>query len=107
MKNTFEVGQRLAIYPNGSRYPNISKIVSVSPSGRATLEGGTIVEPTLKIRGATRWGPSHAYVVTPEIEEQDLRYKLGQKLTHTDWFRLSLINLKTIMAIVDMEKSKK
>ena len=107
MQNTFEVGQRLAIYPNGSRYPNIRKIVSVSPSGRATLEGGTIVEPTLKIRGAPKWGPSHAQLVTPEIEEQDLRYKLGHKLSGTNWFGLSLINLKTIAAIVDLEKAKK
>jgi len=105
--NVFEVGQKLATYASGSRYPTIRKIVSVSPTGRATLEGGTIVEPTLKIRGASRWGPSHAYLVTPEIEEQDLRYRLGHKLSHANWYALSLVNLKTIAAILDSEKAEK
>lgn len=103
----FTVGQQLAIYPSGSKYPNIRKIVSVSSSGRATLEGGIVIEPTLRIRGAQKWGPSHAHILTPEIQEQDDRYRIAHKLTHTNWFALSLINMKTIKAIIDLEKSGK
>lgn len=95
----FEVGQELAIPGQWSSPPSIRKIVKVTPSGRAILEHGTQVEPTLRIRGADRWGPYEALIVTPEIRAKARKAELVTKLRNIRWDLMSLDRLETIASL--------
>jgi hypothetical protein len=101
----FEVGQELAIYPNFSSVPVIRKIKSVSATGRATLENGTVVEPSLRIRGRSKWGPYSAEIVTPQTKEKVEKQKLIDQMRHeTEWSKLSLLTLRTVAFVLEHSK---
>ena len=95
----FEVGQELAIPHRYSGPPEIQKIVKVTPSGRAILEHGTQIEPTLRIRGADRWGPYKALIVTPEIRAKARKSELITRLRVIRWDLMSLDRLEQIVAL--------
>lgn len=95
----FEVGQELAIPGQWSAPPAIRKIVKVTPSGRAILEHGTQVEPNLRIRGAGKWGPFEAMIVTPEIRAKARKHELATKLRSIQWSLISLDRLETIASL--------
>lgn len=95
----FEVGQELAIPAQFSGQPTIRKIVKVTPSGRAILEHGTQVEPTLRIRGAGQWGPYEALIITPEIRAKARKAELVTSLRVTKWELMSLDRLETIASL--------
>jgi hypothetical protein len=95
----FKVGQELAIPAQYSGPPSIRKIVKVTPSGRAILEHGTQVEPTLRIRGAGRWGPFEAMIVTPEIRAKARKAELVTNLRVMKWELMSLDRLETIASL--------
>jgi hypothetical protein len=96
---TFEVGQELAIPGQWSGPPAIRKIVKVTPSGRAILEHGTQVEPTLRIRGAGKSGPFEALIVTPEIRAKAHKAELITSLRVVKWELMSLDRLETIASL--------
>ena len=101
----FEVGQELAIYPSFSSVPVIHKIKGVSPTGRATLENGTVIEPNLRIRGRSKWGPCSAEIVTPQIQEKVERQRLIDLMRHeTEWSKLSLLTLRTVAFVLEHSK---
>ena len=100
----FEVGQELAIPAQFSGPPKIRKIVKVTPSGRATLDSGTQIEPTLRIRGAERWGPYSALIVTDKIREQVERCELAQQMRETAWDNASLLTLRTVAFVLEHSK---
>jgi len=103
--HTFEVGQELAIYHSFASVPVIHKIKGVSPTGRATLENGTVVEPTLRIRGRSKWGPYSAEIITPQIKEKVERQKLIDQMRHeTEWSKLSLLTLRTVAFVLEHSK---
>lgn len=95
----FEVGQELAIPTQFSGPPKIRKIVKVTPSGRATLDSGTQIEPTLRIRGAGQWGPYEALIVTPEIRAKARKAELVTSLRVVKWELMSLDRLETIASL--------
>jgi hypothetical protein len=97
--HTFKVGQELAIPAQFSGPPAIRKIVKVTPSGRAILEHGTQVEPTLQIRGAGRWGPYEALIVTPEIRAKARKAELVTSFRVMKWELMSLDRLETIASL--------
>lgn len=95
----FEVGQELAIPGQWSAPPSIRRIVKVTPSGRAILEHGTQVEPNLRIRGAGKWGPCEALIITPEIRAKACKAELITKLRVIRWDLMSLDRLEQIAAL--------
>ena len=95
----FEVGQELAIPAQVSGPPAIRKIVKVTPSGRAILEHGTQVEPTLRIRAAGTYGPFEALIVTPEIRAKARKAELITGLRVVKWELMSLDRLETIASL--------
>jgi len=95
----FEVGQELAIPGQWSGPPLIQKIVKVTPSGRAILERGTQIDPTLRIRGAGKWGPFEALIVTPEIRAKARKAELITRLRVIRWDLMSLDRLEQIAAL--------
>ena len=100
----FEVGQELAIPGQWSGPPTIHKIVKVTPSGRAVLERGTQIEPNLRIRGADRWGPYSALIVTDKIRDQVERCNLANQMRETDWGKASLLTLRTVAFVLEHSK---
>jgi hypothetical protein len=103
--HTFEVGQELAIYARHCNVPTIRKVVSVSKTGRATLDSGTVINPDLRIRGSNKWGPFEAHIVTPRIREMVERADLvDQMRTKTDWGKLSLLTLRTVAFVLEHSK---
>lgn len=97
--HTFKVGQELALPEQFSRPPAIRKIVKVTPSGRAILEHGTQVEPTLRIRGAGPCGPYEALIVTPEIRAKARKAEMVTNLRVMKWELMSLDRLETIASL--------
>lgn len=98
-EHKFEVGQELAIPGQCSGPPTICKIVKVTPSGRAVLGSGTQIEPSLRIRGAGRWGPFTAMIVTPEIKARARKAELVTSLRNIQWQLMSLDRLETIASL--------
>lgn len=98
-QHKFEVGQELAIPGQWSAPPAIRKILRVTPSGRAILEYGTQVEPDLRIRGANKWGPFEALIVTAEIRGKARKAELIASLRVIRWDLMSLDRLETIASL--------
>lgn len=98
---TVKVGDELAIGDRPCPYV-IRKVTKISPTGRITLDDGTILNPNLSIRGyVPRFTPSRFQPVTTAIRESINRAQLMDRLSRTSWTRQATDQLRRIVAILD------
>jgi hypothetical protein len=97
-----KVGDELALsYGSGWR---ITKVAKVSPTGRITLAGGTVLNPDLSVRGEGSWSRTVASVVTPKILETIERHSLRARVERRAWTTETTDQLRRIVAILDERK---
>jgi hypothetical protein len=105
-ESKYKVGDELAVHTSGwGSYWSIFKITKISPTGRITLGNGNyILDPNLRVRSRSRFGPYSAQEVTKEIRDSIRKSNLLYEIKIAKFDTLSLQQLESIAAIIKGEK---
>ena len=99
MTDKIKVGDELAFRVDYGSGWTIQTVERITPSGRIVTKNYTM-DPDLKIRGRTSWGPRRGEPVTDEIRQLIQRRRNRQAVTEIRWQNQSDEVIEQVLALV-------
>lgn len=99
MTDKIKVGDKLAFRVDYGSGWEIQTVERITPSGRIVTLSYTM-DPNLKIRGNTGWGPHQGEPVTDELQQQIKRKTNRTKLREIRWQNQSDEMIEQVLKLV-------